>query len=90
MFFLSGAKAAYNLSIKKILKLFQELLCATSMAFIEGSAPQKNAGKQLSTRFFAAPASTNAGINKIKENKILNGYLAKEIIIIMPRLNKRV
>ena len=51
------------------------------MAFIEGSAPQKNAGKQLSTRFFAAPASTNAGRNKIKENKILNGYLAKEIII---------
>ena len=48
----------------------------------------KKCSKQLSTRFFAAPASTNAGINKIKENKILNGYLAKEIII-MPRLNKR-
>jgi len=47
----------------------------------------KNAGKQLSTRFFAAPASTNAGRNKIKENKIRNEYLAKEIII-MPRLYK--
>jgi hypothetical protein len=81
MFFLSGAKAAYNLSIKKILKLFQELLCTTSMAFIEDSAPQKNAGKQLSTRFFAAPASTNAGKNKIKENKILNEYSVKKIII---------
>jgi len=51
------------------------------MAFIEDSAPQKNAGIQLSRRFFAAPASTNAGRNKIKENKMLNGYLAKEIII---------
>jgi len=57
------------------------------MAFIEDSAPQKNAGKQLSTRFFAAPASTNAGRNEIKENKMLNGYLAKEIIIVS-RLNK--
>jgi len=57
------------------------------MAFIEGSAPQKNAGKQLSMRFFAAPTSTNAGRNKIKENKILNEYLAKEIIIVS-RLNK--
>jgi hypothetical protein len=47
----------------------------------------KNAGKQLSTRFFAAPASTNAGRNKIKENKMLNEYLAKEIIIVS-RLNK--
>ena len=47
----------------------------------------KNAGKQLSTRFFVAPASTNAGRNKIKENKMLNGYLIKEIII-MPWLNK--
>ena len=83
MFFLSGAKVAYNLLIKKILKLFQELLRATSMAFIEGSAPQKNAGKQLSTRFFAAPASTNAGRNKIKENKMLNGYLTKEIIVML-------
>ena len=50
-------------------------------AFIEDSAPQKNAGKQLSTSFFAAPASTNAGRNNIKENKILNGYLVKGIII---------
>jgi len=41
----------------------------------------KNAGTQLSTRFFAAPASANAGRNKIKENKILNGYLAIKIII---------
>ena len=49
---------------------------------------RKNVGKQLSTRFFAAPASTNAGRNKIKENKMLNGYLTKEIII-MPRLYKR-
>jgi len=57
------------------------------MAFIEDSAPQKNAGKQLSTRFFAAPASTNAGRNKIKENKMLNVYLVKEIIIVS-RLNK--
>ena len=81
MFFLSDAKAAYNPSIKKILKLFQELICATSMAFIEDSAPQKIAGKQLSRRFFAAPASANAGRNKIKENKMLNGYLTKEIII---------
>ena len=47
----------------------------------------KNESNQLSTRFFAAPASTNAGRNKIKENKILNGYLVKEIII-MPKLNK--
>jgi len=30
------------------------------MAFIEDSAPQKNAGIQLSRRFFAAPASANA------------------------------
>ena len=43
----------------------------------------KNAGTQLNTRFFAAPASTNAGRNKIKENKILNGYLVKEIIIML-------
>ena len=57
------------------------------MAFIEASAPQKNAGKQLSTSFFAAPASTNAGRNEIKESKMLNGYLTKEIII-MPRLYK--
>jgi hypothetical protein len=41
----------------------------------------KNAGKQLSTRIFATSFSTNAGRNKIKENKILNGYLVKEIII---------
>ena len=47
----------------------------------------KNAGTQLNTRFFAAPASTNAGRNKIKKNKILNEYLAKEIIL-MSRLNK--
>ena len=51
------------------------------MAFIEASAPQKNAGIQLSTSFFAVPAFTNARRNKIKENKMLNGYLAKEIII---------
>ena len=43
----------------------------------------KNTGKQLSTRFFAAPASTNAGRNKIKENKMLNGYLTKEIIVML-------
>jgi len=48
----------------------------------------KNTGKQLSTRFFAAPASTNAGRNKIKENKTLNEYSVKKIII-MPWLNKR-
>jgi hypothetical protein len=41
----------------------------------------KNTGKQLSTRFFAAPASTNAGRNKIKENKTLNEYSVKKIII---------
>jgi len=59
------------------------------MAFIEASAPQKNAGKQLSTSFFAAPASTNARRNKIKENKILNEYLPRIFIIyIMPIFNK--
>jgi len=52
MFFLSGAKAAYNLSIKKILKLFQELLCATSMAFIEGSAPQKITAEIIMHKIF--------------------------------------
>ena len=30
----------------------QEFICATTRAFIEDSAPQKNAGKQLSTKFF--------------------------------------
>jgi len=39
------------------------------MAFIEDSAPQKNAGKQLSMRFFAALASTNAGRKNCKEKK---------------------
>ena len=43
----------------------------------------KNASKQISTRFFAAPASTNAGRNKIKDNKMLNGYLTKEIIVML-------
>jgi len=39
------------------------------MAFIEDSAPQKKAGKQLSINFFAALASTNAGRRKSKEKK---------------------
>jgi len=39
------------------------------MAFIEDSAPQKNAGIQLSRRFFAVPASTNAGRRNYKEKK---------------------
>jgi len=39
------------------------------MAFIEDSAPQKNAGKQLSRRFFAAPASANARRRNCKEKK---------------------
>jgi len=39
------------------------------MAFIEDSSPQKNAGKQLSTSFFAALASANAGRRKFKEKK---------------------
>jgi len=39
------------------------------MAFIEGSGTAKNAGKQLSTRFFAAPASTNARRRKSKREK---------------------
>ncbi len=39
------------------------------MAFIEASAPQKNAGIQLSRRFFAVPASTNARRRNCKEKK---------------------
>ena len=39
------------------------------MAFIEDSAPQKNAGIQLSRRFFAVPASANARRRKFKESK---------------------
>jgi hypothetical protein len=35
------------------------------MAFIEGSAPQKNAGKQLSTSIFCG-----TGFYKRQENKI--------------------
>jgi len=54
------------------------------MAFIEVSAPQKNAGKNLSTRFFAAPASTNARRRKSKrEKKILNEYLQGKFIILV-------
>jgi len=40
------------------------------VAFIEDSAPQKNAGKQLSMRIFAAPASANAGKNKNQREQI--------------------
>ena len=39
------------------------------MAFIEDSAPQKNAGKQLSRRFFAALASANARRKIAKKRK---------------------
>ena len=39
------------------------------MAFIEDSAPQKNAGIQISRRFFAVPASTNARRRKYQEKK---------------------
>jgi len=54
-----------NTLVKKILKLSQEIICATSMAFIEDSAPQKNAGKQLSTRFFCG-----TGFYKRQEKKL--------------------
>jgi len=51
----------------------------------------KNAEKQLSTRFFAAPASTNAKRRKLKrEKKILNEYLPEEIILfIIPTFNNK-
>jgi len=43
----------------------QEFICATTRAFIEDSAPQKNAGKQLSTKFFCG-----TGFYKRQEKKI--------------------
>ena len=42
---------------------------ATSMAFIEDSAPQKIRATISSRRFFAALASTNAGMKNCKEKK---------------------
>jgi hypothetical protein len=42
------------------------------MAFIGDSAPQKNAGKKLSTNFFAALASTNARRKTTKRRKKRN------------------
>jgi hypothetical protein len=43
-----------NTLVKKILKLSPEFMCTATGAFIEDSSPQKNAGKQLSMKFFAA------------------------------------
>ena len=56
--------------IKK-LKLSQELMCATPGAFIEDSAPQKNAGKQLSTRIFCGTS-----FYKRQEKKIPKFFLS--------------
>jgi len=60
-----------NTLVKKILKLSQEFMCTATGAFIEDSSPQKNAGKQLSMKFFAALASTNAGRKNSKRRKMI-------------------
>jgi len=44
-------------------------MCAASMAFIEDSAPQKNTGKQLSTRFFCGTGFCKRQEEKIPEEK---------------------
>ena len=52
----------YNALVKKILKLSQEFTCATLMAFIEDSTPQKITAKILSVGLFCG-----AGFNKRRE-----------------------
>jgi hypothetical protein len=44
-------------------------MCAASMAFIEDSAPQKNTGRQLSTRIFCGTGFCKRQEKNCKEKK---------------------
>ena len=61
--------------IKKTKTILRVHMCDNESVYRRLSTA-KNAGRRLSTKFFAAPASTNAGRRKFKEKKKDNLSLA--------------